>query len=577
MWFKANDLRLQDHAPLLIAHSACVQVDHVFVLDPRHFRQSVLGISKLGPRRFSWLCECLGDLSQSLTSQGSSLRLLVGRPETVLPRLMSTLKANELYTHSEVAWEEQTVQRSVSASLGADHKLVESWGGGTLLEPSMLPFNAAESLPFFTSFRKQVEATNVIATLQPGPSFPPASGIKPQSSVAEDGGLEFVPVSALLVQGHKEELFARMLIKGSLETESFSGDANVGGCAVSSAVAGSAKPVPFGLNIVVDNPAVVDPRAAFPLAGGETAAHRRIDHYIANGHGRLTTYKETRNGLVGVDYSTKLSAYLASGCITARQVLHAIRRFETSPGGVANESTYWVIFELLWRDYMRFYGMRFGRKMFHLGGAQGRAGRSKWPWHKDESKFVAWQAGRTGYPVIDANMRELLLTGFMSNRGRQIVASFLVRDLELDWRLGAEHFESLLVDHDVCSNYGNWQYAAGVGADPREDRYFNIVKQAKDYDPACEHIRLWVPEAAHLPDRILLDPRQLTPAQRQQFNIDAAKVLPVPVCSLMMDRSPKFALPVAGAAGGGDKPRIKGGGGGKKGHQHGFVKGRPSR
>lgn len=128
----------------------------------------------------------------------------------------------------------------------------------------------------------------------------------------------------------------------------------------------------------------------------------------------------------------------------------------------------------------------------------------------------AWKNGRTGYPFIDANMRELKHSGWMSNRGRQVVASFLVRDLGLDWRLGAEHFESYLLDHDPCSNWGNWQYCAGVGADPREDRYFNIVKQAHSYDPDAAFIRLWVPEVSHLPGDVLMDTRLFT-NQVQQY------------------------------------------------------------
>jgi deoxyribodipyrimidine photo-lyase len=108
--------------------------------------------------------------------------------------------------------------------------------------------------------------------------------------------------------------------------------------------------------------------------------------------------------------------------------------------------------------------------MFFLGGPQGEVGRYKYAWGNDPAKLEAWKEGRTGYPFIDANMRELKHSGWMSNRGRQVVASFLVRDLGLDWRHGAEHFESYLLDHDPCSNWGNWQYCAGVGADPREDR-----------------------------------------------------------------------------------------------------------
>jgi deoxyribodipyrimidine photo-lyase len=102
--------------------------------------------------------------------------------------------------------------------------------------------------------------------------------------------------------------------------------------------------------------------------------------------------------------------------------------------------------------------------------------------------------GKTGQPFIDANMRELAATGFMSNRGRQNVASYLVHDLNVDWRWGAEYFESVLIDYDVCSNYGNWNYVAGIGNDPREDRYFNPKRQAALYDPKAEFIKRWIPE-----------------------------------------------------------------------------------
>ena len=117
-------------------------------------------------------------------------------------------------------------------------------------------------------------------------------------------------------------------------------------------------------------------------------------------------------------------------------------------------------------------------------------------WTQDMDLFKRWTTGTTGNPMIDANMREMAATGFMSNRGRQIVASYLTRDLCLDWRLGAMYFESILIDHDVGANCGNWTYSAGVGSDPREDRYFNVPKQTKNYDPEHKYIRHWVSEMA---------------------------------------------------------------------------------
>eukprot|EP01033_Poteriospumella_lacustris_P006898 gene6898-4968_t len=135
--------------------------------------------------------------------------------------------------------------------------------------------------------------------------------------------------------------------------------------------------------------------------------------------------------------------------------------------------------------------------------------------------FRRWQRGQTGYPFVDASMRELLVTGYMSNRGRQNVASFLVNDLRVDWRWGASHFERHLVDYDVAANYGNWQYLAGVGSDPRTTsgaatrppvgRYFNVAKQAMLYDPDATFMRTWCPEL-----------RPLCETQAQRCGDDAA-------------------------------------------------------
>ncbi|XP_031276418.1 cryptochrome DASH, chloroplastic/mitochondrial isoform X3 [Pistacia vera] len=161
----------------------------------------------------------------------------------------------------------------------------------------------------------------------------------------------------------------------------------------------------------------------------------------------------------------------------------------------ANDSTYWVLFELIWRDYFRFISVKYGNSIFHLGGPR----KLEYKWSQDQKLFESWRDGCTGYPLIDANMKELSATGFMSNRGRQIVCSFLVRDMGIDWRMGAEWFETLLLDYDPCSNYGNWTYGAGVGNDPREDRYFSIPKQAQTYDPEGEYVAYWLPELQALP------------------------------------------------------------------------------
>lgn len=229
-----------------------------------------------------------------------------------------------------------------------------------------------------------------------------------------------------------------------------------------------------------------DPRAVMSFEGGENKALERLDRYLW-GTDALSTYKKTRNGLIGADYSSKFSAWLAVGAISAKQIYHAVKRYEDEV--VKNSSTYWMIFELLWRDYFKFVSMKFGSAIFHSTGIKGNSDiEMQWK----PKAFELWAAGRTGQKFVDANMIELNLTGFMSNRGRQNVASYLIKDLGVDWRAGAEYFERMLIDYDPCSNYGNWQYVAGVGNDPRENRYFNVPGQADRYDPEAEYRRLWL-------------------------------------------------------------------------------------
>lgn len=229
-----------------------------------------------------------------------------------------------------------------------------------------------------------------------------------------------------------------------------------------------------------------DKRAAIAFKGGALAAYKRLDHYLWETDA-LASYKETRNGLIGADYSSKFSAWLANGSISPRAIYHEVEAYEADRQ--KNKSTYWMKFELLWREYFKYVAMRYGRKIFLEGGIQDKSVQ----WKDSDKAMRKWMTGTTGDDFVDANMRELLYTGFMSNRGRQNVASYLVHRLKQDWRKGAAWFESLLVDYDVTSNYGNWMYAGGVGNDPR-DRVFNTKKQAHNYDGDGAYRRLWLEE-----------------------------------------------------------------------------------
>ncbi|MBX7052307.1 MAG: DASH family cryptochrome [Flavobacteriales bacterium] len=229
-----------------------------------------------------------------------------------------------------------------------------------------------------------------------------------------------------------------------------------------------------------------DPRSAFPFTGGESHALHRLNDYVYEKH-FIDHYKETRNGLIGQDYSSKLSAWLALGCISPVFIYHEIKRYERLYGG--NESTYWLIFELMWRDFFRFMMKKYGKLFFYKNG-MGKNG--NYQGVVDWNKIKQWVNGNTGVDFVDANMIELTRTGYMSNRGRQNVASFFCHDMKCDWRIGAAYFEEMLIDYDVCSNWGNWAYIAGVGNDPRRDRYFDQKKQAMQYDKDSAYRKLWL-------------------------------------------------------------------------------------
>ncbi|MCI5058269.1 MAG: DASH family cryptochrome [Flavobacteriales bacterium] len=225
--------------------------------------------------------------------------------------------------------------------------------------------------------------------------------------------------------------------------------------------------------------------SAFPFKGGEKKALERLKHYIWETD-HVQNYKHTRNGLIGTDYSSKFSPWLANGCLSPRMIYHEIKKYEEEVK--KNQSTYWMIFELFWRDYFQFIGLKHQNRLFLKNGIRNNPN----PQNKlDFEKFEIWKEGSTKDPFVNANLIELNETGWMSNRGRQNVASYLVHDMKLDWRLGAAYFESLLIDYDVCSNYGNWQYVAGVGNDPRENRKFDTRLQRERYDPDFEFVNLW--------------------------------------------------------------------------------------
>ncbi|CAH0530273.1 DASH family cryptochrome [Vibrio hippocampi] len=219
------------------------------------------------------------------------------------------------------------------------------------------------------------------------------------------------------------------------------------------------------------------------FVGGEHTGQAHCRQYFAGSF--ASHYKQTRNAIDGENYSTQFSPWLALGCVSPKWILRELKQYETVNG--ANDSTYWIYFELLWREYFFWYAMKFGPQLFRFKGIKPN------PPHTSlyPQRLKMWQLGNTPYPLVNALMHQLVATGYMSNRGRQIVASCLVNELQLDWRYGAAFFEVHLIDYDVGSNWGNWQYIAGVGADPQPSRHFDLNKQTEQFDPQRMFISKW--------------------------------------------------------------------------------------
>ncbi len=423
VWFK-TDLRISDNTTLNEAIKWADEIIPIYCFDESHFGKSSFDCNKTGAYRVKFLLESIQDLAQNLQKLGSNLIVLRGDPAQEIPKIALQYQAKRVFAKKEVAYEEQQTEAKVEKALWANQVSLELYSTSTLYLANDLPFTIIEIPDVFTNFRKLVEHE---------------SFVRPVCEEIQAINSPILPDFKL--PNYKD------------------------------------------LQIIEPN---VNSKAVLNFTGGETEGLKRIQYYLFETK-LVSNYKTTRNGMVGGDYSTKFSVWLAMGCISARYIYWEIKRYEKQFG--SNESTYWVIFELLWRDYFRFVMKKYNHKLFLEKGIRNLE-KPKTPHNKE--LLNKWKEGKTGVKFVDANMIELKKTGFMSNRGRQNVASFLINDLKIDWRYGAAYFEEMLIDYDVTSNWGNWAYLAGVGNDPRTDRYFNIEKQQKNYDPQFKFINLWL-------------------------------------------------------------------------------------
>ena len=422
VWFR-NDLRVADNISLFNATQNSNKTIGVYCFDPRHFAETKYGFKKTEKYRAQFLIETVYELRNHLAKKNISLLVFLDKPENVLPKLVTEHQIDAIYTQKEWTSEELHVYKNLQGLENlAGLKWIESYDQ-FLFQPEDIPYEINTIPKVFTEFRKKCEKEVTIR---------PLVSIEKQSD---------------------SHLIANNTVMPTLEDLGF-------------------------------EPFEVHPNSAFPYKGGENEALKRLEHYFWETQ-NLSKYKQTRNGLIGTDYSSKFSAWLANGSISAKTIYWKIKQYETEIG--ANEDTYWLIFELIWRDYFKYISLKHGTKIFQLDGIL----ENKYDWKFNQKAFNQWISGNTNEPFVNANMIELAETGFMSNRGRQNVASFWAKEWQQDWRIAAAYFESLLIDYDVHSNYGNWIYNAGVGNDPR-DRKFNIKRQAEMYDGKGDYQKLWL-------------------------------------------------------------------------------------
>ena len=457
-WFR-NDCRLHDQPALAQAIAYANQHNTwllpVYVHDSRHDAETRWGFVRMGQHRRHWTEAALQGLAQQLAARGSRLYGLTGETPSVLKTLYDQLQASVVYCEDIQAPEELT---DVHALRDAGVNVNTVWQS-TLIAPEDLPFAPNQMPDTFTVFRQAIERARVKAAKPlPAPEMlPPRPDL---TALAESTGMG----TTLCLE---DKLASTVVQPNDRFT---SENLNAIGKPISST----------DFNSPPDH-------SAFPyhhpdFNGSEQAALAHLKRYCERGLPH--TYKTTRNGLIGADYSSKWSPWLATGALSARQAWAAIQAFEAEHG--ANDSTYWLWFELLWRDYFRWLHHKYGVQLYHARGLSSHPT----PAHNARA-FDCWCHAQTGHPFIDAGLNELTQSGYVSNRIRQNMASFLIHDLACDWRAGAAWFEANLIDYDVYSNQGNWLYLSSRGTDPRGSRRFNPDKQAHDYDKNGAYRTLW--------------------------------------------------------------------------------------
>ncbi len=271
---------------------------------------------------------------------------------------------------------------------------------------------------------------------------------------------------------------------------------------------------------------------------GEAEGLRRLAAFADGSDAAIGRYDAARNRM-DLEGTSQLSPYLRFGMVSARRAAVAARRAMDTPAdpGARKGAETWYS-ELIWREF-------YMAILYHFPHVLEQAFREQYraiPWRNDEAEFAAWCAGRTGFPVVDAAMRQLAATGWMHNRARMIVASFLVKDLLIDWRWGERFFMQHLVDGDPAANNGGWQWTAGVGTDAAPYfRIFNPALQGARFDPDGAYVRRWVPELTPVPAKYIHEPEGMSPALQAELGVVIGRDYPAPIVDHALARERTLA------------------------------------
>ncbi len=455
-WFR-RDLRLQDNFALLAASKSDSPILPIFIFDPK-----IVESKRVSLPRLAFMLQALESLDAELQKKGSRLWIGYGSPHYILPGLIAVTEATALYYNRDYTpfarQRDEVLEQELTIA-------VHAYDDALLLPPGSVLKANGDPYTVFTPFKRKWLTFPIPETV---------------SAVRKGNFVTAEVVSTFTIDDNNKR-------KWSLPLERVPSLADLG------------------------HPATVD----VPTAS-EREAGKRLDDFLKQ---RVYRYSEGRNELAALKKddtymgSSFLSPYLRFGMLSPRQAYWGAQEASTATKKVnQRESVETWVSELVWREFY----MHILHHFPYVAKGCFRQQYDNLEWRYEANDLAAWKSGMTGFPVVDAAMRQLQVMGWMPNRARMIVASFLTKDLLIDWREGERHFMDWLIDGDPAANNGGWQWSAGTGTDAQPYfRIFNPTAQAKKFDPQGAYIRRWLPELTDVPAQYIHEPWKMSAPPKQ--------------------------------------------------------------